>query len=147
MNRSARLAAVAVLAALALTGCESVLPDVADWIADSETLARRFDQRLGDLAQCVEEDNCGADLDSEESAFAMCSWVASRGKSAPEKFEAAEWYRFDRLCEGLEGVLELPPAEAIARIEGLRAETDRISEGIRRDIEPREREEEERDRD
>ena len=34
----------------------------------------------------------------------------------------------------------LPKADALGRIEGLQAETDRISEGIRDDIEPRERE-------
>ena len=44
------------------------------------------------------------------------------------------------LSEGLEGVLELPKADALLRIEDLQAETDRISEGIRADIEPRERE-------
>ena len=59
---------------------------------------------------------------------------------APEGFEAAEWQRFDTLCDGLEGVLELPKADALQRIEDLQAETDRISEGIRADIEPRERE-------
>ena len=36
-------------AALVLVGCEPLFPDVEDWIADSETLARRFDARLGDL--------------------------------------------------------------------------------------------------
>ena len=55
-------------------------------------------------------------------------------------FEAAEWRRFDVLCEGLEGVLGLPKADALGRINDLEAETDRISEGIRDDIEPRERE-------
>ena len=69
----------------------------------------------------------------------MCSWVTSRGELAPEGFEAAEWQRFDALCEGLEGLLELPKPDALRRIEGLQAETDRISEGIRADIEPRER--------
>ena len=52
-----------------------------------------------------------------------------------------EWQRFDALCEGLEGVLARPKADALRRIESLQAETDRISEGIRADIEPREREE------
>ena len=33
--------------------------------------------------------------------------VAWRSR-APEGFEAAEWQRFDTLCDGLEGVLELP---------------------------------------
>ena len=37
------LIGVAALAALSLTGCDRLLPDVEDWIADSETLARRFD--------------------------------------------------------------------------------------------------------
>ena len=45
------------LVALVLTGCERLFPDVEDWITDSETLARRFDARLGDLKECVEEDN------------------------------------------------------------------------------------------
>ena len=133
------LIAVAALAALALTGCERLFPDVEDWIANSETLARRFDARLGDLKECVEEDNCNEALDTERGAFAMCSWVASRGELAPEGFEAAEWQRFDALCEGLEGLLELPKPDALQRIEDLQAETDRISEGIRADIEPRER--------
>ena len=65
----------AAFAALVLVGCESLFPDVEDWIADSETLARRFDARLGDLQECLEEDDCGEVLDSEESVFAMCSWV------------------------------------------------------------------------
>ncbi len=130
----------AAFAALVLVGCESLFPDVEDWIADSETLARRFDARLGDLQECLEEDDCGEVLDSEESVFAMCSWVGSRGELAPERFEAAEWRRFDGLCEGLEGVLAMPSADALRRIEELRVETDRISEGIRDDIEPRERE-------
>ncbi len=69
----------------------------------------------------------------------MCSWVTSGGELAPEGFEAAEWQRFDALCEGLEGLLELPKADALRRIEDVQAETDRISEGIRADIEPRER--------
>ena len=47
---------------------------------------------------------------------------------------------FDALCEGLDGVLGLPKADALLRIGDLQAETDRISEGIRDDIEPRERE-------
>ena len=115
------------------------MPDVEDWIADSEILARRFDARLGDLKECVEQDTCAEALDPEEGAFAMCSWVTSGGQLAPGEFEAAEWQRFDALCEGLEGLLELPEAEALRRIEELRAETDRISEGIRADIEPRER--------
>jgi hypothetical protein len=117
-----------------------LFPDVEDWIADSETLARRFDARLGDMKECVEEDNCDEALDTERGAFAMCSWVASRGELAPDGFEAAEWRRFDVLCEGLEGVLGLPKADALGRINDLEAETDRISEGIRDDIEPRERE-------
>ena len=140
--RTVLLIAVAALAALALTGCERLFPDVEDWITDSETLARRFDARLGDLKECVEEDNCDEALDTERGAFAMCSWVTSRGELAPEGFEAAEWQRFDTLCEGLEGLLgllELPKPDALRRIEGLQAETDRISEGIRADIEPRER--------
>ena len=131
---------IAALAALALTGCGSLFPDVDDWIADSEKLARRFDARLGDLKECVQEDNCNEALDTERGAFAMCSWVTSRGELAPEGFEAAEWQRFDTLCEGLEGVMDLPKADALLRIEDLQAETDRISEGIRADIEPRERE-------
>ena len=135
------LIAVAALAALTLTGCERLFPDVEDWIVDSETLARRFDARLEDLKECVEEDSCDEVLDTERGAFAMCSWVSSRGELAPEGFEAAEWQRFDALCEGLEGVLALPKADALGRIEGLQAETDRVSEGIRDDIEPREREE------
>ena len=138
--RTVLLIAAAALAALALTGCERLFPDVEDWIADSETLARRFDARLGDMKECVEEDNCDEALDTERGAFAMCSWVASRGELAPEGFEAAEWRRFDVLCEGLEGVLGLPKADALGRIKDLQAETDRISEGIRDDIEPRERE-------
>ena len=137
--RTVLLIAVASLAALALTGCERLLPDVEDWVADSETLARGFDARLGDLKECVEDDNCEEALDTERGAFAMCSWVTSGGELAPEGFEAAEWRRFDALCEGLEGLLELPKADALRRIEGLQAETDRISEGIRADIEPRER--------
>ncbi len=44
-----------------------------------------------------------------------------------------------------EGVLAMPRADALRRIEELRVETDRISEGIRDDIEPREREEAERE--
>ena len=126
-------------AALALTGCERLLPDIENWIVDSETISRHFDARLGDLKECVEEDNCDEALDRERGAFAMCSWVTSGGELAPEGFEAAEWQRFDALCEGLEGLLELPKADALRRIEDLQAETDRISEGIRADIEPRER--------
>ena len=137
--RTVLLIAVAALAALVLTGCERLFPDVDDWITDSETLARRFDARLGDLKECVEEDTCEEGLDTEKGAFAMCSWVTSRGELAPEGFEAAEWQRFDALCEGLEGLLEMPKADALRRIEDLQAETDRISEGIRADIEPRER--------
>ena len=126
-------------AALALTGCQ-LFPDVEDWIVDSERLAQSFDKRLSDLKECVEEDSCDEVLDSERSVFAICSWVASRGELGPEgDYGAAEWWRFDGLCEGLEGVLALPKAEALDRIEELRAETDRISEGIRADIEPRER--------
>ena len=140
MIRTALLIAVVALAALVLTGCEHLFPDVEDWIADSETLARRFDARLGDLKECVEEDNCEEALDAERGVFVMCSWVMSRGELAPEGFEAAEWQQFDTLCEGLEGVLALPKADAVLRIEDLQDETDRISEGIRADIEPRERE-------
>ena len=88
--------------------------------------------------ECVEEDNCEEALDTERGVFVMCSWVMSRGELAPEGFEAAEWQRFDTLCEGLEGMLALPKADALLRIEDLQAETDRISEGIRADIEPRE---------
>ena len=134
----------AAFAALVLVGCEPLFPDVEDWIADSETLARRFDARLEDLQECLQEGDCDEVLDSEESVFAMCSWVASRGELAPEGFEAAEWPRFDGLCEGLDGVLAMPGADALRRIGELRLETDRISEGIRDDIEPREREEAER---
>ena len=137
--RTVLLIAVASIAVLALTGCARLLPDVEDWIADSETLARRFDARLDDLKECVEEDNCDEALETERGAFAMCSWVTSAGELAPEGFEAAEWQRFDALCGGLEGLLELPKADALRRIEDLQAETDRISEGIRADIEPRER--------
>ena len=139
--RTVLLIGVAALAALTLAGCERLFPDVEDWIADSETLARRFDARLGDLEECVEEDNCDEALDTERGVFVMCSWVTSRGELAPEGFEAAEWPRFDTLCEGLEGVLALPKADALPHIEDLRAETDRISEGIRDDIELRERRE------
>ena len=53
MIRTVLLIAVAALAVLVLTGCERLFPDVEDWIADSETLARRFDVRLGDLKECV----------------------------------------------------------------------------------------------
>ena len=134
------LVGVAALTALALTGCQHLFPDVEDWIVDSETLSRRFDARLSDLAQCVAEDNCDEALDTESSLFAMCSWVGSRGELAPEGFEAAEWERFDGLCQGLEGVLALPKDDALQRVEGLQAETDRISEEIRADIKPRERE-------
>ena len=102
--RTVLLIPVAALAALALTGCERLFPDVEDWITDSETLARRFDARLGDLKECVEENNCDEAFDTERGAFAMCSWVTSRGELAPEGFEAAEWQRFDALCEGLEGL-------------------------------------------
>ena len=134
---------LAALAALALTGCQ-LFPDVEDWIVDSERLAQSFDKRLSDLGECVREDSCDEALDSERSVFAICSWVASCGEFGPEgDYEAAEWGRFDGLCERLEGVLALPKAEALDRIEELRAETDRISEGIRADIEPRERMDEE----
>ena len=139
------LAVGAALAALVLVGCGPLFPDVEDWIADSEKLRQRFDARLGDLQQCLAEDDCGEVLDSEESVFAMCSWVGSRGERAPDGFEAAEWPRFDGLCEGLEGVLAVPRADALERIAELRLETDRISEGIRDDIEPWEREEADRD--
>ena len=110
------LVAVVALAALVLTGCERLFPDVEDWIADSEKLARRFDARLGDLKECVEEDNCEEALDTERGVFVMCSWVMSRGDPAPEGFEAAEWQRFDTLCDGLEGVLALPKADALQRM-------------------------------
>ena len=141
MIRTVLLIGVAAFAALVLSGCERLFPDVEDWIADSETLARRFDARLGDLKECVEDENCEEALDTERGVFVMCSWVSSRGDLAPEGFEAAEWRRFDPLCDDLEGVLDLPKADALLRIENLQAETDRISEGIRADIEPREREE------
>ena len=81
--------------------------------------------------ECVEEDNCEEALDTERGVFVMCSWVMSRGELAPEGFEAAEWQRFDTLCEGLEGVMELPKADALLRIEDLQAETDRISARLR----------------
>ena len=142
MIRTVQLIAVVALATLVLTGCGRLFPDVEDWIADSEKLARRFDARLGDLKECVEEDNCGEALDTERGVFVMCSWVMSRGDLAPEGFEGAEWQRFDTLCEGLEGVMELPKADALLLIDDLQYETDRISEGIRADIEPREREKE-----
>ena len=71
-------------AALALTGCERLLPDIENWIVDSETISRHFDARLGDLKECVEEDNCDEALDRERGAFAMCSWVTSGGELAPE---------------------------------------------------------------
>ena len=58
------LIAVVALAALALVGCEPLFPDVEDWIVDSEMLAQRFDARLGDLQECLEEDDCGEVLDS-----------------------------------------------------------------------------------
>ena len=138
MIRTVLLIAVVALAALVLTGCERLFPDVEDWIVDSEKLARRFDAQLGDLKECVEEDNCEEALDTERGVFGMCSWVMSRGELAPESYEAAEWQRFDTLCERLEGVLEFPKADALLVIEDLQAETDRISEGIRADIEPRE---------
>ena len=140
MIRTVLLIAVVALAALVLTGCERLFPDVEDWITDSETLARRFDAWLGDLKECVEEDNCEEALDAERGVFVMCSWVMSRRELAPEGFEVAEWQRFDTLCQELEGVLALPKADALLRIEDIQDETDRISEGIRADIEPRERE-------
>ena len=140
MIRTVLLIAVVALAALVLTGCERLFPDVEDWITYSETLARRFDARLGDLKECVGEDNCEEALDAERGVFVMCSWVMSRRELALEGFEAAEWQRFDPLCEELEGVLALPKADALLRIEDIQDETDRISEGIRADIEPRERE-------
>ena len=133
------LIGVAALAALSLTGCGRLFPDVEDWIADSETLARRFDVRLDDLRECVQEDNCDEALNTERGVFAMCSWVMSRGELAPEGFEAAEWQRFDTLCEGLQLVLAMPKKEALVYIDGLQTETDRISEEIRADIERRER--------
>ena len=89
------LIGVAALVALSLTGCDRLFPDVEDWIADSETLARRFDARLDDFKECVEEDNCDEALDTERGVFDMCSWVMSRGELAPEGFEETEWYRFD----------------------------------------------------
>ena len=61
-------------------------------------------------------------------------------RACPEGLQAAEWQRFDTLCDGLEGVLALPEADTLLHIEYLQAETDRISERIRDDIEPRERE-------
>ena len=64
------------------------------------------------------------------------AWGACSGRGSRRR----EWRRFDVLCEGLEGVLGLPKADALGRINDLEAETDRISEGIRDDIEPRERE-------
>ena len=94
---------VTALVALSLTGCDRLFPDVEDWIADSETLARRFDARLDDFKECVEEDNCDEAFDTERGVFVMCSWVMSRGELAPEGFEETEWHRFDTLCEGLEG--------------------------------------------
>ena len=97
MIRIVLLIAVVALAALVLTRCERLFPDVEDWIADSETLARRFDARLGDLKECVEEDNCEEALDTERGVFVMCSWVMSRGELALEGFAAAEWQRFDTL--------------------------------------------------
>ena len=140
--RTVLLIGVSALAVLTLVGCDQLFPDVEDWIADSESLARDFDQRLGDLGECVEDDDCDEAVDAENGVFAMCSWVASRGDLAPEDFQAAEWHRFDNLCGGLDGVLELPKKDALRRIETLQAETDSISEGIRSDIEPRERERE-----
>ena len=137
--RTVLLIGVLAFSVLVLAGCERLFPDIEDWIVDSETLARRFDARLGDLKECVEQDNCDEALDTERGVFAMCSWVMSRGELAPEGFEAAEWERFDTLCEGLEGVLVLPKADALPIVGELQAETDRISEGIRDDIEPRER--------
>ena len=81
MIRTVLLIAVVALAALVLTGCERLFPDVEDWIADSEKLARRFDARLGDLKECVDEDNCEEALDTERGVFGMCSWVMSRGEA------------------------------------------------------------------
>ena len=92
---TALLIGVAALVALSPTGCDRLFPDVEDWIADSETLARRFDARLDDFKECVEEDNCDEALDTERGVFAMCSWVMSRGELAPEGFEETEWHRFD----------------------------------------------------
>ena len=140
MIRTVLLIGAAALATLALTGCDSLFPDVEDWIAHSESLARDFDERLGDLGECIEDKNCDQVAGAEKGVFAMCSWVESQGELAPEDFQAAEWHRFDNLCEGLEGVLELSKQEALQRIRDLQSETDRISEGIRSDIEPRERE-------
>ena len=82
MIRTVLLIAVVALAALVLTGCERLFPDVEDWIADSEKLARRFDARLGDLKECVDEDNCEEALDTERGVFGMCSRVMSRGELA-----------------------------------------------------------------
>ena len=138
--RTVLLIAVAALAALALTGCERLFPDVEDWITDSETLARRFDARLGDLKECVEEDNCDEALDTERGAFAMCSWVTSRGELAPERGSRRRSSSGSTPSARVwRGLLELPKPDALRCIEGLQAETDRISEGIRADIEPRER--------
>ena len=101
--RTVLLIGVSALAVLTLVGCDQLFPDVEDWIAHSESLARDFDERLGDLGECVEDDDCDEAVDAENGVFAMCSWVASRGELAPEDFQAAEWQRFDNLCEGLDG--------------------------------------------
>ncbi len=94
------LAVGAAFAALVLVGCEPLFPDVEDWIADSETLARRFDARLGDLQECLEEDDCGEVLDSEESVFAMCSWVGPRS-SLSKRCGVARRSRTSALSSGI----------------------------------------------
>ena len=71
MIPTALLIGVAALAALVLTGCEVLRVD--DWIVDSENLARRFDGQLGDLKQCVEDDNCEEAFDNQSGVFVMCS--------------------------------------------------------------------------
>ena len=141
LNLTVLLIGVASLVALSLTGSDRLFPNVKEWIPDSDTLARRSDARLDGFKECVEEDNCDEAVDTERGVLSMCSWVMSRGELAPEGYEVTELHRFDTLCEGLERVRELPKADALLRIEGLQAGTDRISEGIRADIGLREREE------
>ena len=68
------LAVGAAFAALVLVGCESLFPDVEDWIADSETLARRFDARLGDLQELRVE----TDRSARESESAWRRTIAAR---------------------------------------------------------------------
>ena len=67
-------------------------------------------------------------------ASVPCPRVTSRGKLS------TEWQRLEVLCERPEWVLALPKADVLGRTENLRAETDRISQGIRSEIELRERE-------